>query len=163
MKAGQQLVFGEQIGWLHPNVVDEPDNAAFLREVVRLRWQLRRYFSAGDMLRPPRLAGNIPRVRADWQWSNEWWVETDALLAGTWHLPHENTLVAIFTNVSDETLSATWSLDSAANGIPSPNVRLRTVTAEGPGEAERAPAVFSKPLNLPPRSVMAIEVSEAVD
>ena len=70
MKSGQQLVFGEQIGWIDPSVVDQPENAEFLRQVVRLRWQLRRYFYAGEMLRPPRLTGDIPTVRADWQWQD---------------------------------------------------------------------------------------------
>ena len=57
MKSAQQLVYGEQIGWINPNVVDQPENAQFLRQVVRLRWQLRRYFHAGEMLRPPGLKG----------------------------------------------------------------------------------------------------------
>ncbi len=84
MKAGQQLVFGEQIGWLDPSVVDEAENFAFFRQVVRLRWLLKRYFYAGQMARPPKLIGQIPRVTADWQWSGEWPVTTDALLAGAW-------------------------------------------------------------------------------
>ena len=39
MKAGQQLVFGEQIGWLNPGLAMEPENAEFFRSVVRLRQQ----------------------------------------------------------------------------------------------------------------------------
>ena len=46
MKAGQQLVFGEQLSWLSPDVVREPANAAFLRQLVHLRHRLRRYFYA---------------------------------------------------------------------------------------------------------------------
>ena len=38
MKAAQQLVYGEQIGWLDPGVVREKGNAEFLRQVVRLRY-----------------------------------------------------------------------------------------------------------------------------
>ena len=41
MKAGQQFVFGEQIGWINPSVVEEKPNMDFLRQVVRLRRQLR--------------------------------------------------------------------------------------------------------------------------
>ncbi len=60
MKAGQQLGFGKQIGWLSPEVVTEKDNAAFLRQIVRLRHALRRYFYAGEMARPTRSASRPP-------------------------------------------------------------------------------------------------------
>jgi hypothetical protein len=87
MKAGQQLVFGEQIGWISPSVVNEAENVEFLRQLVRLRWQLKRYFHAGRMARPPKLTGAIARVTADWQWHGQWPVTTDALMAGAWSLP----------------------------------------------------------------------------
>jgi hypothetical protein len=63
MKAAQQLVFGEQIGWLDPTVLQEKDNADFLRKIVQLRARLNRYFSAGEMDRPPKLMGTIPKAR----------------------------------------------------------------------------------------------------
>ena len=87
MKAGQQLVFGEQIGWLNPGLAMEPENADFFRSAVRLRHQLEPYFARGEMARPPKLSGNIPTVRADWQWYGSTWVTTDAVLTGAWHLP----------------------------------------------------------------------------
>ena len=49
MKVGQQLVFGEQIGWFKPDVIQDRERADYLKQVVRLRWQLRRYFYAGEM------------------------------------------------------------------------------------------------------------------
>ena len=71
MKSAQQLVFGEQIGWLNPGLVNEKDNADFFRRVVTTRGQFRRYFYAGEMARPPKLIGNVPTVSADWQWSGQ--------------------------------------------------------------------------------------------
>ena len=73
------------------------------------------YFARGEMARPPKLIGNIPTVRADWQWGGSAWVTTDAVLTGAWHLPGENRLVLILANVSDEAVSAgvdirTWAL-----------------------------------------------------
>jgi len=40
---------------------------------------------AGEMARPPQLGSEIPKVRADWQWTGEWWVSTntDMRLANT--------------------------------------------------------------------------------
>ena len=66
MRCGQQLVFGEQIGWFYPGIMDSPQNAPFVRQCARLRWLLRDYFSMGEMARPPRFSGDIPKVRADW-------------------------------------------------------------------------------------------------
>ena len=99
MKAGQQLVFGEQIGWIAPSVTQESANAAFLKQIVQLRWRLRRYFYAGEMARPPQPTAPPPQVTADWQWSGEWPVTTDALLTGAWTLPRENRLVLLLVNV----------------------------------------------------------------
>jgi len=55
MKAGQQLVYGEQIGWIDAGAVKQADDAAFLRQMAALRHRLRRYFHAGQMARPPKL------------------------------------------------------------------------------------------------------------
>lgn len=104
MKAGQQLVFGEQIGWIAPGVIQEPANADFLKRVVAVRARFGRYFQAGEMARPPRLQGGLPKVKADWQWSGEWWVTTDAVLTGAWRLPKDGRFLVLLVNVSDQAL-----------------------------------------------------------
>ncbi len=120
MKAGQQLVFGEQLGWLDPGIAKEPENGAFFRQLARLRARFNRYFSAGEMARPPALLGEVPKVKADWQWSGEWWVSTDAVLTGAWKLPTERRLALFFVNVSDTPVTASfrtgagWDLPATA-------------------------------------------------
>src|SRR3972149_4841086 len=90
-KPGPPPVSGDHPGGRAPGIVKyEKDNPSFLRQLVRLRWRFRRYFYAGRMARPPQLLGDIPTVRADWRWSNEWWVGTDAVMTGAWRLPGEN-------------------------------------------------------------------------
>jgi hypothetical protein len=131
MKAGQQLVYGEQLGWLDPAVVNEKDNAGFFRNLARLRAQFSRYFSAGEMARPPRLSGSVPTVRADWQWSGEWWVTTDAVLTGAWQLPREKRMVLLFVNVGDESVSSTVPFDAAANGIRARKFRAQRTATDG--------------------------------
>lgn len=159
MRAGQQLVFGEQIGWLGPGVVNEKANAEFLRQVVRLRWQLRRYFYAGEMARPPRLAGDMPTVRADWQWHGTRWVTTDAVLTGAWSLPAEKKLVLLFANVSDQPVTARLEYDAAACGVAGASVRVTKVTADGPGERFASPSRLQREATFPPHSAWAWEVT----
>jgi hypothetical protein len=159
MKAGQQLVFGEQIGWIEPNVIHEKGNAEFLRQIVRLRWRLRRYFYAGEMARPPRLIGTIPKLQADWQWSGKWPVTTDAVLTGAWRLPHDSKLVLLFANVSDATVTAKLDFDAASYGLPSAELRLTKITAEEAGEPSVIPRTSQQDVTYPPRTAFAWEVT----
>lgn len=158
MKAGEQLVFGEQIGWLSPSVVDEAENFAFFRQVVRLRWLLKRYFYAGRMARPPQLVGSLPRVTADWQWSGHWPVATDALRAGAWALPDENRLVLLFVNVSDEPLTVECQFDADRYALAGETLAVEALTAEGGGEQWTAPRTFRRQLTLPARTARAWEL-----
>ena len=158
MKAGQQLCFGEQIGWIGVDVAKEPANAAFLRQVARVRHHLRRHFYAGQMARPPRLIGDIPAVTADWQWSGVWPVTTDAVLTGAWELPRERKLAMIFANVSDEPITARLAFDAAAYGLGRAKLRVAAVTADGPGEAEPLGKQLDGELTFQPRSARAYEI-----
>ena len=159
MKAGQQLVFGEQIGWISPNVVNEKDNFAFLRQIVHLRWQLRRYFYAGEMARPPQLIGDIPTVHADWQWSGKWPVTTDAVLTGAWRLPRDNKLTLLFVNVGDNAVSAKLDFDAAAYGLPGTQLRLVKLTAEETAKLSTVPGAFQREITFQPRSAFVWELT----
>ena len=159
MKAGQQLIFGEQIGWFDPGVIREKENAEFLRQVVRLRWQLRRYFYAGRMARPPMLLGEIPKVRADWQWSGEWWVTTDAVLSGAWRLPNDNRCILLLVNVSDRPVSTRLEINAGDYGLSDAQLNLTRVGPEGPGETLTVARVFQQELALPPRTAWAWELA----
>jgi hypothetical protein len=159
MKAGQQLVFGEQIGWFDPGVVREKEDADFLRQIVRLRWRLRRYFYAGRMARPPRLQGDIPKVQADWQWSGEWWVTTDAMLSGAWRLPEEKRCVLLLVNVADKPITTRLDVDARTYGLTGSQVRLTRIDPEGAGESLTVARVFQHELTLPPRTAGAWELT----
>ncbi len=159
MKAGQQLVFGEQIGWCHPGVVDERDNAEFLRQVVRLRSSLARYFYAGEMARPPRLKGPLPRVTADWQWHGHWPVTTDAVMAGAWQLPREKRLLLLFVNVGDDPVPTALEFDASQYALPDGPLRATRVTPDGPAAGFSLSRKTQRDLELPPRTAWAWEVA----
>jgi hypothetical protein len=160
MKAGQQLVFGEQLGWIDPALVKEKENAEFFRGLALLRDRLRRYFSAGRMARPPKSSAAIPTVRADWQWSGVWPVTADAVLTGAWRLPEEKKLVLLYVNVSDQSVSFKQFFDAQAYGLPAGGFSVRKLTAE-PGQTavEIWPAVFEREATFPPRRAQAWELT----
>ncbi len=153
MKVGQEFVFGEQVGWCPPDAAGDPERGPFLRQAAALRRRLVKYFAAGEMARPPRLEGRIPRVRADWQWQGEKWVEEDALLAGAWTLPAEKRAVLVFANTGDAPVTAKVVFDATEWGLAKAP-QFTPVTPEGAAVApgEDGQAVF------PPRSAAAWEL-----
>ena len=162
MKAGQQLVFGEQIGWIDAGIANDKAGCAFLRQVVHLRHRLRRYFHAGQMARPPKLAGKLPTVTADWQWSGVWPVTTDAVLTGAWELPAEGKLALIFVNVSDKPVTAKVAFDAAAHGLKADKLRLAHITPDAAvAKWEVAPPKFTRKVTFEPRKAWAWQFAPA--
>ncbi len=157
MKMGQQLVFGEQIGWCSPALADEPIAGAFLRRVVHARHANVRFFNAGEMARPPSVSGEIPSVRADWAWYGETWVTTSALLTGAWSRLQDRELLLVFANVSDTPVVGQFTWNATSYGIPARAKATCSVTryGEAPDSTEtgQIPARTTRRLSLPPRSV----------
>jgi len=158
MKAGQQLVFGEQLGWLDPGVVHEPENARFFREMAQLRSQFNRFFYAGEMARPPRLRGQVPRVKADWQWNNVWYVTTDAILTGAWRLPREHRLVLFFVNVSDSPVQGTIEPSPEDWGLPIGRGRAH-LTSFGLTPIQPQDFGIGQRVTFPARQAVALEIA----
>ncbi|HOS44382.1 MAG TPA: DUF6259 domain-containing protein, partial [Armatimonadota bacterium] len=52
IEQGEQFLFGGQLGWMHDAILDHPEAAAFLRDLVRLRAQVRAILHFGIMQRP---------------------------------------------------------------------------------------------------------------
>jgi hypothetical protein len=136
MKAAQQLVFGEQIGWFNPSMIDDPEMAAYLRRLLHLRWRLRGYFTAGDArcLRPPTLSGDIPRLRADWQWYGECWVSHPAIYTGAWARPDAGCAVLLFVNASDAPVTAQFALNARDYGFDATGAALHCTVYYGSSE-----------------------------
>lgn len=154
MKMGQQLVFGEQIGWLSPAIAQEPVAGSFLKQVVGVRYRNVRFFSAGEMARPPALAGDIPDVRADWAWYGETWVTTPAVLTGAWMRPKQRELLLLFVNVSDQPVRSRFDWNAAGYGITAKRITVIETAGLGePGRERALPARTQRIMNLAPRTV----------
>ena len=106
MRAGQQLVFGEQLGWISPNILKEKKPANFLRKMAQTRYKLIDYFVDGQMLPPPVVHGDIPNITADWEWgeNNPSDVTISALQRGAWQA-NDGSVVKIFVNISDQNIN----------------------------------------------------------
>jgi hypothetical protein len=163
MKAGQQLVFGEQIGWFGPEITDRPDSGKFLRDCIQLRWRLREYFYRGQMARPPGWATQVPTVTADWQWHNQWPITTDAVMTGAWQLPQENKVVLLFANVSDSPFVSHLALDSKDYALSAKSWTVTTMAPDGTTSVRKMDATDQPEVELPARTILAWEIAPAKD
>lgn len=57
----EALMFGQQLGWINADIVDEPVLLAFLKVAVAMRVKYTRYFTDGSMQHPPRVPADAPR------------------------------------------------------------------------------------------------------
>lgn len=159
MKAAQQLVFGEQIGWFDPSQASEPQNLAFLKKTISTRAVFQRYFYAGQMDRPPKLEGQMPKLRADWQWSGEWWVTTDAVLTGAWRIPAEKRAVLLFANPGDQPVTATLRIKPGNYGLAAGKAKIKTSHDGVPSPSISDISIpIDQKIEFPPQSVIAWEL-----
>lgn len=160
MKMGQQLVFGEQIGWLDPRIAAETIAGTFLKLVVRTRSRHVAYWSRGEMARPPRLAGDVPAVRADWAWYGETWVSTPAVMTGAWKLAAERRLLLLFVNVGNGAVRTAFDWDARTYGVAAAKLRLTVMRDPdaAAGRVESLPVRTRRVLALPARSLQVWEV-----
>ncbi|MCL1920439.1 MAG: DUF6259 domain-containing protein [Kiritimatiellaeota bacterium] len=164
MKAAEQLVYGEQIGWLDPRVIDDPKRFPFFKAIVQMRHRHRDYFCKGEMIRPPKLLDAIPAVTADWQWSGEWNVTAAAVQTGAWRKTDKNgktvSAVLFFVNVSDTPVSSRTRIDLAEIGLGKGKLAIRQITSEGI-ETPIDPSVLNHPQGIvfPGGSISAWEIT----
>jgi len=159
MKAAQQLVFGEQIGWISAGVAKEKANADFLRNIARLRGRLVRFFHAGRMARPPTFTTALPTITADWQWRGVWPVTTPAVLSGAWELPREKKLAMIFVNASDKPVTADLPFDAERYGLGSGRVTVVTLGPNAAGQPAGEPGKFIRRLTMAPEAATALVIT----
>jgi hypothetical protein len=157
MKAAQQLAFGEQVGWIAPERLKDPDIGPFFRAVARMRHALREYFVGGSMARPPKLTGDMPKVTSDWQWGGSMVVTTDAVLSGAWR-SQDGRLAAVMSNVSDAPVTVTWQFDGKAQGLGAGGLLVIPRVEDDVRPGERTSNRFERSVTIQPRQVLAFEV-----
>ncbi len=127
MKAGQSLVFGEQIGWISPGSIRHTVNGPFLRRMARLRYRLRDFLATGAMARPPSFSAPVPEVTADWQWHGTWPVTIAAIQAGAWRA-RDGRIAIVLVNVTDEPQEAVLEARSPSWELPAGPITVHRVT-----------------------------------
>lgn len=114
-KQGQLFVWGTQLWWSQPAVVDHEFAGPWLRDLARVRYRVREFFNEGRMLAPPVLEGNDTMVHADWHRSGLS-ATTPAVLATAWGLADGRVLVPL-VNCLQDAQTVTLAFDPRDHGL----------------------------------------------
>lgn len=168
MRVSQALVWGEQIGWFDPEVRNGPA-FEFVRDAILCRHAVREYFYRGEMLRAPRFLAPIPTVTADWLWGGKPNTHVEpAVQTSLWRIADFSakqngidktaSALILFSNVSDEDVTAAlaWPFDEL--GVDEENVVLRKIDAEGTREETLSLDVLRQPIVFPAKKSWAFEL-----
>ncbi|MCE5218174.1 DUF6259 domain-containing protein [bacterium] len=161
MKAAQEFVFGEQLGWIGAPVLlkDLEVTGSFFRRLARLRYALVPYLARGEMAHPPVVEGEVPEVTADWAWHGPTMVTDSALQRGAWK-SQDGKLVVLLVNVLDKPLQVTLKMDGTRYGFAKGSTLSVTPRSEdGSGTAMTRPATFDLPVELPAYGAIAYEIA----
>lgn len=60
----QCFLYGQQLGWIHPEIVDDKKQFPFLKKLANLRWRDAVFFRTAQMLRPPVVEGDMQLLDA---------------------------------------------------------------------------------------------------
>ena len=107
----QAVLFGQQIGWINPDLVDVPEKLSFMKLMAGLRYRYRDFFSAGDMLRPPRLVGENPIFVTDTGMGRSQMFTGETLLAGAWRLRADGRVLIMLVNVGNAGQACQFAID----------------------------------------------------
>jgi hypothetical protein len=159
MKIGQQLVYGEQLGWLEPaKILPHEETADFMRRAAQTRHKLLDFLAWGRMARPPRVEGSIPELTADWAWGGTSFVTDSALQKGAWWA-EDGRLLLLLANTSSEPVAAELVFDPRTYGWDrNAKVTVAEQTLDGVGQPVAETGRFRRALEFPARGIVALVV-----
>ncbi len=158
MKMAESFVFGEQIGWITPSVVNQPDQYDFLKKIVALRYKFRDYFYKGELARPPKLSGEMPKVTADWLFCGNPTVVTLGIVqAGAWRKPAEKSVILLFANFADQPQTNGLQVDLTEWEL---DLNKTTVVRHNPDGSEQQLEKLPETVRLEAQDAFVLELRE---
>lgn len=112
----KSLVQGQQLGWINYDVQDNEAVFPFLYKLAHMRYDMRKLFVTGTMLRPPLTESDLPdHTSTPHMWGGDDLV-VPTVIAGGWKAKDGKTHLFIF-NIRDEGGNATIRLRASEYGI----------------------------------------------
>lgn len=80
----EALVYGQQLGWIHPEVVNDPVQFPFLKKMAKIRWDNTEFFTEAEMLRPPVVEGKMDLLDCEAFLRGQIWNHEKLVVSGAW-------------------------------------------------------------------------------
>lgn len=113
----QSLCFGDQIGWMTPEILFANPEKEFFRRIVELRYKYGEYFMSGRCLRPPVLSGDVGEKSLPFA--------SDAVISAMWE-KEDGSRIVVIVNISGETRT----VEAAPDGLDGFAITLGPSSAE---------------------------------
>lgn len=111
------LVYGQQLGWCKADVIWRKEWLSFLKNAVKVRYELTTVFNSFRMLRPPVVKTSLPKLVTEAGLRNKGNIESEMVVSGAWHHREGEQTVIIAVNIANEGVSFTLNFDAAEYGI----------------------------------------------
>lgn len=116
--AAQSFLFGQQMGWMLPNVYDIMPYHDYYKTLVRERETLLDFFNAGRLLRPPVVSDDAPKTVCNYcREAYNHYVEENAVTSEIWRRNSDGAKVLLAVNSSLEEAHAKFSETGIPDGI----------------------------------------------
>ena len=103
---GQSVMFGQQIGWINADVIDDEEKMVYLTRMCNMRYDFKDYFNYGKMLRPPKTNDTLPTLVTDSAIGFSDVSEAPLILSSAWS--NEENTVMLITNCDKKEYTLTY-------------------------------------------------------
>ncbi len=158
MRNAQMLIWGEQLGWFSPNVVDLPsDEAEYIKKLAKIltKESVKKYLFYGEMVSPPKLTGDNPILGAKWSGDQEE-TKMPAVMHSAWK-SEDGSLGLVFTNMDSQSHTVSYKLDVSDYKLEASKKYIMTII-DGGKVGDYNSSIINRTEKIPPRSVMMLEI-----
>lgn len=115
IQIAQEFVYGQILGWVHPEIVNDESQFAFLKKLAGLRYESADFFAGARPLRPPMIEGDIPVHDSDGYLRSALFDHEKTVVAGALE---NGCRVLYVVNTSDKEVSAEVVFDREEYMMP---------------------------------------------
>lgn len=157
---GETYVWGNQPGWTRIDIASyAPKVAAIIKQFMDARYRAMKFLNFGDMMRPLRVVGELPRVTNIWRYKDTPEHTQPAILNSVWKAA-DGTAGIVLVNITGSEQTIRYRCDLAECGITAGKVTVTRIDGEKPVQVgESAGAILERTDSVGPRSVAIFEVA----
>jgi len=97
----QSFMYGQQLGWIHPEIVDDINQFPYLKKLALLRYKNSEFFAGAQMLRPPVVTGDMYLIDSTPFLRGKYYNHEKSVLCAGWEDEFGNRKLFV-TNSSDK-------------------------------------------------------------